>query len=195
MKGKFITFEGCDGSGKTTQSKLLHRHFSQRGIECLWTREIGGTPAAERIRDVIMGEDLLDTTELLLIMAARFEHVEKVIKLALVSGKTVICDRFIDSTMAYQGIDLAWKLHEDIFSSFMPYITFFVDLDPEVAIERAMQRGDSNKFDKRDITFHKKVYGNFRALAQKFPNRIVEIDGAGAPEEVHQRVLSELNSH
>lgn len=192
MRGKFITFEGGEGSGKTTQSMLLHEHLITQGAGCLWTREIGGTPSAELIRKILLHEELLDVTEILLVMAARFEHVEKVIKPALETGTTVICDRFLDSTMSYQDADLALKLHKEIFDSFMPDITFFIDLKPGVALSRARSRGDGNKFEEKDIDFHQRVYDNFKELAERFKDRIIVIDGSGTKEDIHAKVKEEI---
>jgi dTMP kinase len=189
MKGKFITFEGGEGSGKTTQSKMLYDRLIKEGIGCIWTREIGGTKTAEQIREIILSQDLNQTAELLLIMAARFEHVQKVIKPALFKGQTVICDRFIDSTMSYQDMDLALKLHRDIFGSFMPDITFFIDLEPEIALNRAISRGDANKFEDKDMAFHKRVYDNFKLLASKFDDRIISVSGQGGIDEIGNRIL------
>lgn len=193
MKSKFITFEGGEGSGKTTQSKLLYDHLMKRGIDCLWTREIGGTPSAEQIREILLRAELLSTTEILLVMAARFEHVERVIKPALEAGKTVICDRFLDSTMSYQGADLSLKLHGDIFGSFMPGITFFIDLEPSVALSRAIARGDGNKFEEKEVAFHQTVYNNFKELAKRFKDRIIVIDGVGSKEAIHEDIIMHSN--
>lgn len=193
MKGQFITFEGGEGSGKTTQSKLLYEHLISQGIKCLWTREVGGTPSAELIRAILLHQELLSTTEILLIMAARFEHVEKIIKPAIKAGKTVICDRFLDSTMSYQDRKLAFKLHQEIFDAFMPDVTFFIDLKPDIALNRAMIRGDVNKFEAKDLDFHLKVYNNFQCLAQEFEDRIIVVDGSHTKDEVHNSIKEKFD--
>lgn len=193
MTSKFITFEGGEGSGKTTQSKLLYNALRSKGIDCLWTREIGGTSSAEQIREILLREELLNMTEILLVMAARFEHVEKVIKPALEAGKTVICDRFLDSTMSYQDSEQAHKLHCEIFGSFMPDKTFFIDLEPKVALKRAVARGDGNKFEEKNMAFHQKAYDNFKMLAEQFKDRIVVIDGSGGVEKIHERIWKVAN--
>ncbi len=179
MIGKFITFEGGEGSGKSTQSKLLHQYLLDQGIDAIWTREIGGTSEAEKIRNLIMQETFTDFAELLLILAARHEHVTNVIAPALLQGKYVICDRFIDSTIAYSPIviDKILALHNNIFGNFMPDITFFIDIDPEIGINRAIARGDSNKFELKPLAFHQNVYNKFKDLIERFPSRIIEIDG------------------
>lgn len=192
-KPKFITFEGGEGSGKTTQSRMLYEYLKNKGLPVLWTREIGGTKEAELIRDIILTNDLLEMTELLLIMAARLEHIEKVIKPALIEGKWVICDRFIDSTCCYQesvGIETVLRLHNEIFKNFMPDLTFFVNLPPDVALARAIARGDSNKFESKPLVFHKAVYESFKRLALKFPERIQEIDGSGEAKDVLGSIIA-----
>ena len=193
---KFITFEGCEGSGKSTQSKLLYEYLINRGEEAILTREIGGTRLAEKIRDLIVNEESLCMTELLMVMAARVEHVESVIKPALKQNKWVICDRFIDSTLSYQGsilgVDPVLQLHCDVFGDFMPDLTFFIDLPLEISISRAKNRGDGNKFEEKPYEFHENVYQHFKMLSRQFKERIVTIDGAGAMEEAHKRIVDLL---
>lgn len=196
-KPLLITFEGGEGSGKSTQSRMLHQYLLSRGINAIWTREIGGTEEAEKIRGMIMSEDLLDMSTLMLIMAARFEHINKVIKPALSSGSWVICDRFVDSTLCYQGdnigVDKILQLHSIICDDFMPDRTFFIDIAPEVGLSRAMARGDANKFDKKPLKFHQKVYNHFKHLAERFPERIIAIDGTQEMDRVHQDILNSLD--
>lgn len=191
MIGKFITFEGGEGSGKTTQSKLLHQYLLSQNINTIWTREIGGTPESERIRDLIMQENLTDFAELLMIFAARFQHVTNVILPALKSGKYVICDRFIDSSLAYSSImtEHVLSLHNSIFGNLMPDITFFIDIDPEIGLKRAISRGDANKFEMKDLSFHKKVQSNYKILNTKFPNRIIAINGNDDVHAIHHKIV------
>jgi dTMP kinase len=193
-RAKFITFEGCEGSGKSTQSSMLYEYLMQRGKDVVLTREPGGTVVAEKIRNLIVNETLHHMTELLLIMAARFEHVTNVIKPALLQNKWVICDRFIDSTLSYQGkaldMSLILKLHNDIYGDFMPDLTFFIDLEPSLSLLRAVDRGGGNKFEHQPATFHEDVYNNFVALSQQFEDRIVVIDGASSALDIHQKVVS-----
>ncbi len=194
---KFITFEGCEGSGKSTQSKMLYDHLQRQGVDAILTREIGGTKIEEKIRDLIVHEELLTEAELLMVMAARFEHVERVIKPALLQNKWVICDRFIDSTLSYQGgelgIDKVLKLHQEIFGDFMPHLTFWIDLELTNSLARARGRGDENKFEHKKDAYHQDVYNNFKALSQKFPNRIVRIDGSGSSQEVHGEIIKHIH--
>lgn len=194
MIGKFITFEGGEGSGKTSQSKLLHKYLLDRNIETIWTREIGGTREAEKIRNLIMQESLTDYAELLMIFAARHEHVTKLIIPALQKGTYVICDRFIDSSLAYSPLpsDKILDLHHSIFGNFMPDVTFFLDIDPEIALKRALSRGDANKFDLKALSFHQNVYNKFKNLNAEFPSRIIEIDGSQNIEVISLQIIDAL---
>ena len=189
---RFITFEGCEGSGKTTQSKLLFEYLQSSGTECIWTREIGGTKTAEKIREIIIHDDMDPMTELLLIMAARKEHVDKVVLPALAKGITVICDRFIDSSICYQGLHIGVQkvlaLHKDVFGDFMPDLTFFIDVETEEGLKRAAIRGGNNKFEDKDIVEHRKIREGFLKLVEMFPKRIVRIDGMRGVEEVAKDV-------
>jgi dTMP kinase len=193
---KFITFEGCEGSGKSTQCKLLSEYLKRQGIDCILTREIGGTEIGEKVRDYLLHNEVLRNTEILMIMAARFEHVEKVIKPALSAGKWVICDRFIDSTLSYQGvsvpIEYILSIHKMIFGEFMPDITFFMDIDPIVSVLRAIKRGDQNKFEEMDRSFHQKVYNNFLSLTNLFSSRIKVINASADVKTIHQEIVDSL---
>jgi dTMP kinase len=192
-KNIFITFEGGEGSGKTTQSKLLKQYFDEQNIPCIWTREIGGTNSAEQIREIIINNELDVRTEMLLAMAARVEHVEQVIKPALQGGSIVICDRFVDSTAAYQGAELGdelvFNMHEQIFGSFLPSFTFYMKINPRKALERALVRGDINKFEGKPLEFHQKVQESFLKLAEKFPERIIVIDAERTQDVIAEEIL------
>lgn len=189
----FITFEGGEGCGKTTQSKLLQEYFVQQNMPCIWTREIGGTKNAEIIRDIIINNELNVRTELLLAMAARVEHVEDVIKPTITKGKIVICDRFVDSTAAYQGhclgVDIVYNLHREIFGDLMPNLTFFFDMKPKKALERALSRGDNNKFEKLPLTFHEQVYETFLKIIALFPERFVIINAEQPIEVIKAQII------
>ncbi len=200
--GKFITFEGCDGSGKTTQSKLLHKKLLSNGIDTVWTREIGGTKTAELIRNIILFKDMSAMTELMLIMAARLDHIEKFIKPNLAQGKWVICDRFIDSTLCYQGNEvgqkLVIKLHQELLENFLPDLTFFIKLPSEIAFKRIGEREQTkdvyslNKFDKKDLGFYEKIVDCFQQVSRLFPDRIVEINGELNIEEINYNIITKL---
>ncbi len=191
----FISFEGIDGSGKTTQSKMLHQALHGDGYNAIWTREIGGTPVAESLRNIILHDDSLSArTELLMLMAARSEHIEKVIMPALELGQVVICDRFIESTAAYQGQELGiesiYQQHKQMFDNMLPQLTFFIDIDPKLAANRAEQRGEITKFELKKLQFSQKLRTIFLELANKYSQRIHIIDGNRTMDDIHAEVLS-----
>lgn len=196
----FITFEGIEGCGKSTQAKKLHEFFIKKNIEAILTREPGGTKVGEKIREILIDEKiekLSAKSELFLNFTARLEHVENLIKPALTAGKTVICDRFFDSTFAYQGS--AFGLDEKLISEvqkmtigdFAPDITFFIDVDVEFAFQRIKNRSENNRYEKLGIDFHQKVRDGFvkRALENK---RIKTIDGSKSIEEVFTQITNYL---
>lgn len=196
-KPKFITFEGVEGCGKSTQSKMLYEYLVSQNIKVILTREVGGTKEAESIRDILLhSTDLLPMSELMLVMAARYEHIHKVIIPALKNGIWVVCDRFIDSTVAYQGQDknigaeMVYEMHMQI-HGLLPDITFFIDLRPDIALKRTIGRSDNNKFEDKGLDFHYKVYNEFLMLANKFKDRIVKIEAMNITKEsVHDRIIS-----
>lgn len=199
-KGKFITFEGGEGCGKSTQSRLLHEYLLSQNIPAYLTREVGGTEVAEKMRDILVNEDLLPMSELLQIMAARFEHMHKRIIPKLKDGIWVICDRFIDSTACYQGqnknigVDLVYNLHTSLISSIMPDITFFIDIKPDIALARALARGNNNKFENMNLRFHNKISQGFLDLSEKFSDRIVRINASTLNvEEIHDIIKTKIN--
>ncbi len=198
MISKFITFEGIEGCGKSTQAKKLHEFFLRHNIDSILTREPGGTKAGEAIRSVLLDEniDKLEAkTELFLNFAARFEHVEKLIKPNLRNGKAVISDRFFDSTYAYQGnafgIDkkIIDEIREITISNFAPDITFLIDIPVEAAFERIKNRADNNRYEKMGNDFHQKVRDGFLDLAKK-NSRIKIIDGTKNPDQIFQNILN-----
>jgi len=200
MKHKFITFEGIEGSGKSTQSKKLHEFFFNRKLDAILTREPGGSKASEKIREILLCEEiekLEAKTELFLNFAARLEHVEKLIKPALAQGKTVISDRFFDSTYTYQGsaFGLDSKLIDDVrkiaIADFAPDITFLIDVPVEVAFARIENRSTNNRYEKFGQDFHQKVRNGFLKLASENP-RIVVINGAKSPQEIFEKIISYL---
>jgi len=193
MTARFITFEGGEGSGKTTQSKRFFEYLKSQNIKCIWTREIGGTIVAEKIRDIILHNEMDYMTELLLVMAARKEHVDQVIMPALKEGITVICDRFIDSTLCYQGgylgIDKVLDLHISVLGNFMPDLTFFIDVPALEGLKRAGIRGGNNKFEDKDISEHEKIRQNFLRLVERFPERIMRINGMQSEYDVAKDLI------
>ncbi|HJD56226.1 MAG TPA: dTMP kinase [Rickettsia endosymbiont of Pyrocoelia pectoralis] len=198
-QGTFITFEGGEGIGKSTQCQMLYEYLKSQNIPVILTREVGGTRVAEQMREILVHADLLPMSELLQAMAARYDHMARKIIPALQEGNIVICDRFIDSTACYQGlelengIELVYNLHKNLMPSLMPDITFFIDVEPEVAIERVNLRNISNKFDVRGLDFYKKIYDCFKELSKKFPERIKTIKASDLnPLEVHELIKKHL---
>lgn len=199
-QGIFITFEGGEGIGKSTQCQMLYEYLKSQNIPVILTREVGGTSVAEKMREILVHTDLLPMSELLQAMAARYDHMVKKIIPALQAGNIVICDRFIDSTACYQGlelengIELVYNLHKDLMPPLMPDITFFIDVESSIAIERVNSRHMSNKFDVRGLDFYNKIYDCFKELSEKFPERIVTIKASDLnPEQVHELIKKHLN--
>ncbi len=201
-RGKFITFEGSEGAGKTTQINLLKDYLISKSIEVVTTREPGGTPLAEELRAIIKhfqgDEKVSDKTELLLMEAARNQHVVNVIEKALNEGKWVICDRFFDSTTAYQGygrnMDLNFiaDLNKFAIDNAMPNLTIYFDLPLEVGFERTKKRyGNQQLFDRfesQKIDFYQRIEEGFKKIAEENSNRVKIIDATASIEEVHQQI-------
>lgn len=197
MSGCFITFEGVEGCGKSTQIALLAEHLRGAGHEVVVTREPGGTPVAEAIRDVLLDPahtGMGAMAELLLYEAARAQHVHERIQPALDAGQVVLCDRFADSTTAYQGagrgIDPAVlrDLHRVATGGVWPACTLLIDLPVETGLERARGRGRKDRMEQESLEFHRRVRAGFLALADLEPGRIQVIDGTQPIEAVHKAV-------
>lgn len=200
IKYKFITFEGIEGSGKSTQSKKLYEFLLAAKLNAILTREPGGTKASEKIREILIDDEIKKLeakTELFLNFAARLEHVEKLIKPALVENKIVISDRFFDSTFAYQGsaFGLDSKLIDEVkkmtIGDFAPDITFLIDVPVEHAFARIQNRESNNRYEKLGLDFHQKVRNGFLKLASE-NQRIVLIDGTKTPQEVFEKITQFL---
>jgi dTMP kinase len=192
----FVTFEGADGSGKSTQADLLRAALAAEGRDVVLTREPGGTELGEHIRTfVLRGPDMAPWAEAALFAASRAEHVEEVIRPALERGADVVCDRYLDSSLAYQGIarrlgvDAVLQLNLAVTGGLLPDVTFLLLLDPGVATGRHV---DPDRLEREGTELQAKVDLAYRELAQRFPERIVTIDAAGSPEaiarEVHERL-------
>ena len=198
-KPLFITFEGIDGSGKSTQAKALMSTLQEQGILCLWTREPGGSDGAEIIRKLLVeGEPdrWSAETEILLFNAARRDHMEKTIAPALSRGETVICDRFVDSTRVYQGVaraDLRQTvdlMHETMIEREAD-LTFIIDVDPEMALSRGLARNSGeDRFEDMGLEFQKSLRTGFLTLAKQYPVRCYVIDGNGDMGVVANAVLA-----
>lgn len=198
-KGIFISVEGGDGCGKSTQLKLLFETLSQRGITVLQTREPGGTPEAEQLRHMILtgSADRWDATEeLMLFSTARRNHTRNLIRPALERGEWVLSDRYLDSTTVYQGhgrgYDMARinTLHELATEGLRPDLTLIFDIDPAIGVTRSMaRRGNTEvRFENLDTAFHERVRAGFLAVARAEPQRCAVIDASGTIPEVQQRV-------
>ncbi len=204
MKGKFITFEGCEGAGKSAQMRLLAEYFTEHGIEYITTREPGGTPVAEEVRRVILdvnNKGMSDGCEVLLYAASRAEHIKNKILPALNAGKTVICDRYIDSSFAYQGkarglgFELIERANFYAIENCMPDITLLLDISPREAFMRKGGADTEDRIELEGIKFHEKVYEGYLALAKKYPQRIVKIDCRGEKKQTHTKIIDALKTH
>ena len=196
-QGLFISFEGIDGSGKSTQASLLAEHLRTRGRDVVLTREPGGSPGAEEIRALVLQGDpdrWSAETEILLFTAARRDHLERTIRPALDAGKVVICDRFADSTRMYQGLSrgdlrgVVDSLHA-LMIGIEPDLTILIDMDPAQGLSRALSRkGTEERFEDFGEDLQKAMRAGFLALADEFSDRFVVIDGAREVAQVHQDV-------
>ena len=204
MNNLFITFEGGDGSGKSTQVNLLKDYLENLNFETIKTREPGGTPSAEILRDLLTTGEVEKWTpmsEALLMWASRYEHLIQVIEPALNSGKNVICDRFYDSTYAYQGvahnlgIDKMEKLKKIIIGDIEPDITFVLDIDPKVGLKRSLDRSNQeNRFESYNIDFHNKIRSAFLEIAKKNINRCVVIDASLNEQEINNLIITAIDN-
>ena len=194
--GRLVSVEGIDGSGKSTQARMLAEYLQGQGRPTLLTREPGGSAGAEDIRNLVLNgpQDRWSAeSELLLFTAARRDHLEKTIRPALAQGITVLTDRFADSTRVYQGLtrgDLRGKVDalHDLMIGQEPDLTLIFDMDPEQALRRSLARaGTETRFEGFGVGFQTKVRASFLALAKEFPTRCVVIDASGTPEAVFQR--------
>lgn len=204
MKGKFITLEGCEGVGKSYQLQQLKQYFIKNDIDFIFTREPGGVPIAESIRDIILSKNNSEMNfecEALLYAAARVQHVKQLILPALESGKIVVCDRYIHSSLAYQGyarglgVDYVKQINSWIVENAMPDLTLFLNLDPVSAFKRKGGVDSGDRVELSGLDFHKRVYEGYVQLAKQEPNRIVSIDASGVREQTHARIIQALKAN
>jgi dTMP kinase len=200
----FISFEGGEGSGKSTAIKTIVDRLQKRGYDVLLTREPGGTPISEEIREVILNNantDMDPMTEALLFAAARRQHVVECIKPALKEGKIVLCDRYVDSSLAYQGaarglgVKKVYDINMYATEGLLPDITIFFDISPEQGLERISEHASSreiNRLDTEKIQFHESVRKAFKDLAKEYPERYVIIDASLSPEAVAEEAYSAI---
>jgi dTMP kinase len=205
-RGKFITFEGLDGCGKSTQLRKLAATLRTRGIEVVETREPGGTQTAEKIRQLLLDSKtspLVPNTELALMFAARVQHIEQVISPALAAGKIVLCDRFTDSSEAYQGggrklgSKPVLELHRILCGNLRPDLTILMDSDVAASVRRARRRNkthatsssDESRFEKENQAFFGRVRHAYLAIAKREPQRVKLVDARGTINQTHKKIV------
>jgi dTMP kinase len=194
--GRFITFEGIDGAGKSSHIEPLAAWLRERGHAVLVTREPGGTPLAEVVREQVLHQPMDTLTEALLVFAARRDHLQRVIEPALAAGTTVLCDRFTDATFAYQGggrgFDLEVLVHLEswVQQGRQPDLTLWFDIPPETAAERRASARAPDRFEAQDAAFFARVRAGYAARAQAQPGRFARIDASPAPAAVWQQVVA-----
>ena len=200
MKGLFITFEGNDGSGKSSVIETIKKELIDRGYDVIYSREPGGSRVGEEIRDVILDVNNVGMdpkTESLLYAASRREHIVKTILPALNEGKIVLCDRYLDSSLAYQGfargigMDKVYDMNLYATESLLPDLTLLICVSPEIGMNRIKQnqRGSLDRLEIEKMDFHKKVYNGYLEVQKKFPNRIVIVNGEASKEQVKKEAL------
>ena len=198
MRGRFITFEGIDGSGKSTQLTATASALRASGIDVLETREPGGTALGESLRTILLGRTMSPLTETLLMFAARVEHVDEVIVPALGTGHWVLCDRFTDASYAYQsggrGIPAEWIANLETWAhpTLQPDLTVVIDLDPKQAAIRRARVRTPDRFEAEDVAFFERVREVYAARARAEPNRILLIDGARPSAEILERIIERV---
>lgn len=198
--GRFITFEGIDGAGKSTHLQTLARHWQQTGLEVVCTREPGGTPVAESLRNLFLTQAMDVVSEVLLVFAARREHLLQVIEPALARGAVVLCDRFTDATFAYQGAGRGvptgplTALEQWVQQGRQPDLTLWFDVPPAVAAQRRAAARAPDRMEREDLAFFQRVAGGYARRCAEAPGRFVRIDAAGDPAAVARQVLDAVRS-
>lgn len=202
LKGKFISFEGCEGAGKSTQARMLKGYLDGLGKSVVLSVEPGGTPVGARIRDMLLDpecSDIYPITEALLFAADRTQQVMQVIRPALDKGQIVIADRFVDSSLAYQGVgrgcglEAVKNLNDWACGEIEPNLTIFLDLKVKEGLERAAHDAGLDRIEQESLEFHENVRHAYSMLMRIFSQRYVVLDATGTPEMVHDRVVDEVN--
>lgn len=199
-KGYFVTLEGGEGSGKSTQLKLLEDYLDKGGYDVIYTREPGGTPISEEIRKILLGGknvEMSDETEALLFAAARAQHIKEKILPAIAEGKTVVCDRYVHSSLVYQGYarglgEFVEKVNSYALENCMPDVTIFLDITPERAFARKGGADANDRLEQSGIDFHRRVYDGYVRMAEKFPDHFVRVNADRGIDEVFAEILDTL---
>ncbi len=198
MSGRFITFEGIDGAGKSTHIEALAERLRHRGAEVICTREPGGTPLAEALRELVLHQPMDTLTETLLVFGARRDHVQRVIQPALQRGATVLCDRFTDATFAYQGggrsfdLDVLTRLERWVHDALQPALTLWLDLPPEAAAARRAAARAADRFEREDVDFFERVRAGYATRMAAAPQRFARIDASLDKAGVWAQIEAEL---
>ncbi|MFC3882045.1 dTMP kinase [Bacillus songklensis] len=206
MSGKFITFEGPEGAGKTTIIQMLEQSLKKIGYPVLLTREPGGIKIAEEIRHIILNPENTEMdprTEALLYAAARRQHLTERVIPALSEGQIILCDRFLDSSLAYQGfarglgMKEVYQINEFAINGTMPHLTFYLDIDPEIGLKRITQNRERevNRLDLEKLDFHYKVREGYLTLLEMFPERIHLIDASKSADEVYEEIYNKVKMY
>ncbi|PES55394.1 dTMP kinase [Bacillus cereus] len=201
-RGLFVSIEGGEGSGKSALIQGLSLYLEEQGMECLTSREPGGVKVAEEIRELIMGNEMDAITEALLFASARREHFKNKISPALTEGKIVICDRFVDSSIVYQGyvqgigMDNVLSINSQALEGLvMPHLTLYLDVEPTIALNRIAQNNrETNRFDEKSMEFHKKVREGYLLIEEKHSNRIKKVDASLSKDEVLQQSIEYIKN-
>lgn len=198
MRGIFITFEGPEGSGKTTQIELLEKYLKKKGYEILITREPGGTNISEQIRSVVLDKNnfnMDNITEALLYAASRAQHVAEVILPSLLKGTIIICDRFVDSSIVYQGIgrelgiEFIKQINDLATQGIKPDVTFLMKISPKIGLNRKYLSHECNRLDMEKLEFHNEVYEGYLKLEDLYPERIIGMDASKSIVEIHEDII------
>ena len=200
-KGIFISIEGPDGSGKSTQIENIKKYFSDKNIDIFFTREPGGTKIGERIRDILLDNnctEMCDMTEAMLFAASRAQHVSEVIKPNILKGNIVVCDRFVDSSLAYQGYarglgEPVTVINKYAVDNYMPDLTILLKLEPEEGLKRMVKRGKLDRLDSEKASLHEKVFKGYLDLLDKYPDRIYGIDASKSIDEIKEEIYRKLD--
>ena len=204
MKGKFVTFEGCEGSGKSTQIRLLSERLKKAGIPHMVTREPGGSDIAEQIRGIILSgrnTAMCDECEALLYAAARAQHLREKVQPALEAGMLVLCDRYVDSSLAYQGYarglgtDFVAAINGFAMRDFRPDLTLFLDISPRAAFERKHGADKGDRMEQLGLEFHEKVYAGYLKIAALNPERFLKVECGGSKWDTAEEIYNILKSH